>query len=1278
MIRELHAILAELARRRQQQRLHGGLAVTWWLGLIAGIFLWRSGVPLGSMAAWLVPLLGFASAGVWWWSRSGLGNPREIAKLVETKHPELRTALLAALDQHPEGGTFNYLQLRLLVESVAAAERDEWLELVPQPRLGKLRALNLSGIALLVLALILAMRPAVSHVVGKPAALNASNSAPLEIAVEPGDIEIERGSPLTVQARFGTSVPAEATIETTDEGGQIRSLAMTRPFTEPVFQARLTAVPGPMEYRIVTAAGSSPSFKVRVFDLPALVSSQAVLTFPEHLAKPVETIKDPRAIQVPERTAIALSFTANLPGLSATLNAKGKEPLKLNADPANPARYGIDITPKESIRYELVLTDSAGRRNSRKDLLDIKVLPNKAPVVKVVLPRKNEKATPIQEVRLEAKITDDTGLLAQGLRYTIDGEKWHELETPLAAAGKLPPLSELIDLEAAGAKPKDILMWNAWAEDMGPDGKKRRVNGDIHIVRVRDFDEIYRQQAAPPGGDQEQQQQAGEQGQQAGGAADLIKTETQLLNATWAIRRDHAEISDSPPNAEELETLRRSQEMVIETATAVEAEQTNPSVRQHITDARLAMKDALSDLTKAKEQTSAGPLEEAITHEQVALRHLYQLMSSETMVMTGKNASQQSSSASEEMQRDELELERKETPYQAERQARPETPAGEAAQAMDTLRKLEELAKRQRDLNEEIQALQNALADAKTPEQRAEVERQLKQLREQQREMLADVDQLREQTNDPARDAAQQPRSEALDEAREQAQRASEKLSENKLGEALAEGRRTQESLEEVHDDFRQNSAAQLAEELRDLRKDARALEERQKQLAESDEPAEAPRAPRLREPDAATPQIAQQREELQKLMENVRDTAQSAERAEPLVSKDLSEALRGAEQNQIARSLEQMEQSGGKSPAADRAAEGISNLTREIEGAAGRVLGDEAQALRYARDQLQQLAEQAGGEAPQNPGERQPGEQPGQGQRGEQAGNQPGQGQQPGQQPGQGQPGEQAGNQPGQGQQQGQQPGQGQPGEQAGNQPGQGQQQGQQPGQGQRGEQAGNQPGQGQQQGQQPGQGQPGEQAGNQPGQGQQQGQQLGQGQRGEQAGNQQEQGQQQGQQPGQGQRGEQAGNQPGQQSGQGQRGEQAGNQPGQNSRVNRGGASGGSDGRGGSRNNAITGSNFQEWSERLADLETLVEDPEAQAAVARARQAGREMRRDFTRHSVEPGQDKLNKEVVRPLAEAARKIDARLRELDRKDPLAPVGRDPVPERYDEVVRRYFEELGK
>jgi hypothetical protein len=1237
MIRKLHAVLAEIATRRQRQRLHGGLAIAWWSGVLLGGLLLAGGVPAGTLAATLLPLLLAASAAIWLWSRRGLGDPRQVAKLIESKHPELQTALLAALDQKPGDLPLNYLQLRLIVESVAAAERDQWIDLVPKPRLDRLRVLNLAAISLALAALAIALFPRRASESTAVAGIETPPTAALEFEVDPGDVELERGSPLTIQARFGESTPAEASLELTDEAGLVRTLPLTRPFTEPVYQARLSAVPGPLGYRIVTAGGSSRNYQVTVFDRPALVSSQAVLTFPEHLGKPPQTIKDPRSVQVPERTRMEFSLVANLPGLAVSLLAKDKDPLVLTADPADPARHLVTLDLTRSVRYEIVLTDTAGRKNPRKELLDIKVLPNKAPVVKVVLPRKNDKATPIQEVRLEAKITDDSGLLAQGLRYTLDGEAWTEIETPLAGGPKLPPLSHLIDLEAAGAKPKDILMWNAWAEDVGPDGKKRRVNGDIHIVRIRDFDEEFYQQAAPPG---EAPPAGAEATAEAG--AELIKTQTQILNATWSLRRDHAEISDTPPDSKDLETLRRSQEIALETAAGLEEQQTDPAVRQFLTDARLAMKEALAELTTAREKSSAAPLESAITHEQVALRHLYQLMSSTTMLMTGQNASGEPSESSEDVPRDELDLKPMDTPYQAEKQAQPEPPAGtesEAGEAMEILKRLDELAKRQRDLNEEMQALQNALEEAATPEEKAAVERQLKQLREQQREMLADVDQLREKTNDPAQQATEARQNEALDEAREKAQQANEQLNENKLGEALAAGRRAQESLEELHEDFRETSAARLAEQLRELRQDARALEERQRELAEAPAADEQPRAERLRDRPETDAGIAQQREDLQQLLDSMRQTAESAEKAEPLVAQDLAEALRQADQNRIAQSLEQMEQSGPDSAAAEQAAEGIAGLTREIEGAAERILGNEAQALRYARDELQRLAEQAAGEAGQTePGEgTPPGQAPGEGQPGAQAGTEPAEGTQPGQAPGEGQPGTQAGTEPAEGTPPGQAPGQGQPGAQAGTEPGEGTQPGQAPGQGQPGAQAGTEPGEGTQPGQAPGQGQPGAQAGTEPGEG----------------------------------------TQPGQAPGQGQPGE--GRQPGQGGGRAQASSGGGGNGRGGSSpDSPITGEGFEEWSDRLYDLEAIVEDPDAQAAVARARQASREMRKDFKRHSVEPGADQLQKEVIGPLAEAARKIDARLRELDRKDPLAPVGRDPVPDRYNDLVRRYFEELGK
>jgi len=110
----------------------------------------------------------------------------------------------------------------------------------------------------------------------------------------------------------------------------------------------------------------------------------------------------------------------------------------------------------------------------------------------------------------------------------------------------------------------------------------------------------------------------------------------------------------------------------------------------------------------------------------------------------------------------------------------------------------------------------------------------------------------------------------------------------------------------------------------------------------------------------------------------------------------------------------------------------------------------------------------------------------------------------------------------------------------------------------------------------------------------------------------------------------------------------------------------------------NAITGGEYQEWSDRLYDIEAVLEDADAQTSVARARKASRELRKEFKRQSKAPDQETIEKEILRPLLEAAEKLDARLYELNREDALAPVGRDPVPDRYEEIVRRYFEELGK
>jgi hypothetical protein len=229
------------------------------------------------------------------------------------------------------------------------------------------------------------------------------------------------------------------------------------------------------------------------------------------------------------------------------------------------------------------------------------------------------------------------------------------------------------------------------------------------------------------------------------------------------------------------------------------------------------------------------------------------------------------------------------------------------------------------------------------------------------------------------------------------------------------------------------------------------------------------------------------------------------------------------------------------------------------------------------------------------------------------------------------------------------------------------------------------------------------------QPGQGQQPGQQSGQGQ---QPGHGQQSGQGQNQQPGQGQ---QSGQGQGQQSGQGQQAQsgqadgnnQNGDNPqlAQNDRAGgrRGGADRGGrtlsvggveggdlsgslnrdwnrlfDEQGAAFTGPITGDDFGPWSDRLRDVEEMVDVPELRNSIAVARERARLARQEYTRERKKPDWAVVQLQVMKPLLEVRSRIADELARRESNDALVPIDRDPVPNRYSDLVRRYYEELGK
>jgi hypothetical protein len=118
--------------------------------------------------------------------------------------------------------------------------------------------------------------------------------------------------------------------------------------------------------------------------------------------------------------------------------------------------------------------------------------------------------------------------------------------------------------------------------------------------------------------------------------------------------------------------------------------------------------------------------------------------------------------------------------------------------------------------------------------------------------------------------------------------------------------------------------------------------------------------------------------------------------------------------------------------------------------------------------------------------------------------------------------------------------------------------------------------------------------------------------------------------------------------------------------------------DGLGGGPTGPITGEDFAPWADRLREVEEMVGQPELRTEIARARERARQLRQEFRRNQQRPDWAVVRLEVVRPLVEVRERIGEELARRDPGDKLVPIDRDPVPSRYSELVRRYYEELGK
>ena len=1256
MNRHVNYLISGVARRYRLVWLAWFLSAAWVLWALAAIVVASTGgLPsVGGFKAAYLAMSAIAGTLLLGWlaSRWTYRDPRWLATQIERHLPSLKERLITAVQVQETQGFF---EKSLIDETIHHARSNDWSRTVPDGRV--LMAWISQFMLLACAAWTILQCLGTENKSGNSSIISLLNPASQALVVEPGDVEIERGKDVVVTVRFPIEAPAEVWLTSSSEQNEPSRQAMVRSLKDPLFGGYLRNVQMDQEYRIEYGTNSTKAYKIKTFEYPALVRSDATIASPLYANNATRTIENTRRITVADGAELTWSCFVNKPLLTAELVDESGLSTPMTASADGSLLYQAKFVMSESKRWSVRLVDQDGRAAKFEDDLSAKVLPNLPPEMK--LARASDlRVSPLQEVQIQATAKDDFGIQRSGLTLVMGDSEPQEvsLASMPAKSGKV-ELKHLVDLESLQAQPDQLLSYFFWAEDLDRDGNPRRVDGEMFFAEVRPFEEIFREGEAMSPEQQKQQQQQQQQSEGGKQAEELAEMQKQIVTATWNVLRREKPASLSKSFMEDAKTLLESQQSAMEMTSDLEEKLKDEKSLEYLEDVRDAMTSAIQALQSSVDASDLKVLREALQSERKAYEGLLRLRAREHNIVKSqqpqsKSASKSSSQKNRQEQIEQLKLQDEENKYESEKQADAPEPTAQR-EARQVMNRLEELARRQKDINEQLKNLETALREAKTEEKKQELEEQLKRLRDNQEDLLRDSDELLERMNQPENRQAMEQAREQTEQARSDLQQSSQSLSKGETSQALSSGTRAERQLDETREQMRKESSNQFEQTMRDLMRDASKLDQQQQKLAEripsaKDSKSASERDKRAEDsqtapgstaatqnsrdgnlPDeSATPlrpegdekaveslqqAIQQQKKDLNELLEKMRETVSEAESSEPLLAEQIYDSFREVKQQGLEQRLDQIPglvDRGLEEPAVratNEVSKGIRNLKENIDQASESVIGSEQESLRRALSELKRAQRQldeeiarkdpnGGQSSPSVNGERKEGEQQPQG-------GQPQDGQPQGGKPQRGQPQD---GQPQDGQPQGGQPQDGQP---------------------QRGQPQDGQPQDGQPQGGQPQGGQP------------------------------------QGGQPQSGQRGgeRQRSNQPANNSGRGrldQLAEESATQA--------------------SESAPLTGENFTEWLDSLRDAEELVRSPELRAEAGRIREAARSMRIDYKRHAKEPEWPLVRRLIAEPLNQLREKVQEELlRQSAERNALIPIDRDPVPGVYQQQLDRYYENIG-
>ena len=636
-------------------------------------------------------------------------SDERFALYVEERAPALRQSLLSAVHElHApvaERASAS-LTARLMDRTLAVMtplRRDRALE---RPRV--LRAMRSLGVIAVAVVLLVTIGPSqlrhTARQIFAPWSVAEAATPTLAVRVLPGNTAIPRGAAVDVKATLdGFAADGAELVFRSDSSAEWVRLPMARDSVAGHFTSRVFDITHATEYFVDANGIRSPTYTLRVTDLPALSALAIDLRYPAYTGLAADHIKEGGDVAAVVGTIVTIHATITKPvrgGVLAFDNGS-RIALAVGADGLLSASFAVKTTG--FYRVDLIAPDGVSVPGSVQ--YSVEALPDRPPTVKIVEPGRDTKVTNIEEVTVAVSATDDYGVESLALRYRVNGGDEHTLA--LSDSGRHPidaRATHTFFLEELELVPGDLITYHAVARD----GAGHEGVSDVYFLEVRPFGKNYRQS----------EQQGGGGGGAGGDSPDgFVARQREVVAGTFNWIRDSTTTSPRV-HREDIATLNIAEGRLREEVAALARRITERGAAR--TDTTFALiqrelEEGVKGLQAAEEKLVKSQGKEALPIEQQALTRLQRAEELYRNVQVqmgggggGGGGGGSAKKAEELADLFELQTDKLHNQYEAVQQESQQ----QATREVDaTLERLKQLAARQQQENERVQKLAEAMRE---------------------------------------------------------------------------------------------------------------------------------------------------------------------------------------------------------------------------------------------------------------------------------------------------------------------------------------------------------------------------------------------------------------------------------------------------------------------------------------------------------------------------------------------------------------------------------------